>query len=140
MGQEQPKYHVADDGKVFVVNDDGTSTEYGYVLKRRRMLIPNYVVWFIAILSGVVVVFGSAMSLLSFGRISDWKFDDAYYTYYTYYYNDAYYTYYYNNYEAVFTPCLMLLVLILAGCVIRLYRKALTINNNGTRATEISRN
>lgn len=128
MGQEQPKYHVADDGKVFVVNDDGTSTEYGYVLKRRRMLIPNYVVWFIAILSGVVVVFGSAMSLLSFGRISDWEFDDAYYTYY------------YNNYEAVFTPCLMLLVLILAGCVIRLYRKALTINNNGTRATEISRN
>ncbi len=133
MGQEQPKYHVVDDGKVFVVNDDGTSTEYGYVLKRRRMLIPNYVVWFIAILSGVVVVFGSAMSLLSFGRISDWNSDVAYYDYYTYYYN------YYYNYDAVFTPCLMLLVLILAGCVIRLYRKALTINNNGTRTTEIPR-
>ncbi len=133
MGQEQPEYHVTDEGKVFVVNDDGTSTEYGYVVKYRRMLIPNYVVWFIAILSGVVVVFGSAMSLLSFGRISDWNSDVAYYDYCTYYYN------YYYNYDTVFTPCLMLLVLILAGCVIRLYRKALTINNNGTRTTEIPR-
>lgn len=130
MGQEQPEYHVTDEGKVFVVNDDGTSTEYGYVVKYRHMLIPNYVVWFIAILSGVVVVFGSAMSLLSFGRIFDWNSDDAYYTYY--------YNYYYIC-DTVFTPCLMLLVLILAGCVIRLYRKALTINNNGTRTTEIPR-
>lgn len=129
MGQEQPEYHVTDEGKVFVVNDDGTSTEYGYVVKYRHMLIPNYVVWFIAILSGVVVVFGSAMSLLSFGRISDWNSNVDYDTYYTYYY----------IYDTVFTPCLMLLVLILAGCVIRLYRKALTINNNGTRTTEIPR-
>lgn len=29
MGQEQPKYHVTDEGKVFVVNDDGSFTDLG---------------------------------------------------------------------------------------------------------------
>lgn len=35
MGQENPKYHVSDDGKVFIVNDDGTTTEYGRVVPEK---------------------------------------------------------------------------------------------------------
>lgn len=57
MGQENPKFHVSDDGKVFVVNDDGTTTEYGRVVKRPPRPIPNFVLWLIAILS-LVVAFG----------------------------------------------------------------------------------
>lgn len=56
MGQEQPKYHVTDDGKVFVVNDDGTTTEYGHIVPKYEESmnphkpIPRFVWWVVAIL------------------------------------------------------------------------------------------
>ena len=56
MGQEQPKYHVTDDGKVFVINDDGTTTKYGRIVpekeevRRPRKPIPRFVWWAVAIL------------------------------------------------------------------------------------------
>lgn len=99
MGQENPKYHVSDDGKVFIVNDDGTTTEYGRVVKRPPRPIQNFVLWLIAILSLVV----------AFGLVS-WLIGES----------DIYY-----NYKGIIIPCLLLLVLVLAGCVIRLNSKIL---------------
>lgn len=56
MGQERPKYHVTDDGKVFFVNADGTTTKYGRIVpemeeaRRPRKPIPCFVWWIVAIL------------------------------------------------------------------------------------------
>lgn len=56
MGQGQPKYHVTDDGKVFVVNEDGTTTEYGQIVPKyeestySRKPIPRFVWWVVVIL------------------------------------------------------------------------------------------
>lgn len=95
MGQERPKYHVTDDGKVFVVNDDGTTTKYGRVVKRPPRPIPNFVLWLIAILS-LVVAFDLVLCIIG-GDIFD--------------------------YYKICFPCLFLLILVLAGCVIRLNSK-----------------
>lgn len=96
MGQERPKYHVTDEGKVFVVNDDGTTTEYGRVVKRHPRPIPNFVLWLIAIPS-LVVAFGLVL----------WLID-----------RDVY-----RDYRGIIIPCLLLLVLILAACLIILNNK-----------------
>lgn len=92
MGQEYPKYHVTDEGKVFVVNDDGSTTEYGRIVpekkkaKRPRKPIPSFVLWIVSILLLVEVAF----------------FIELY------------------SYISWFCIGLLLLVLILLGCVIRL--------------------
>lgn len=63
MGQEYPKYHVTDEGKVFVVNDDGSTTEYGRIVpekkkaKRPRKPIPSFVLWIVSIVFLVVVAY-----------------------------------------------------------------------------------
>ena len=36
MGQLPNKYHVTDDGKVFVINPDGSTSEYGYIQQDGR--------------------------------------------------------------------------------------------------------
>lgn len=97
MGQEYPKYHVTDEGKVFVVNDDGSTTEYGRIVpekkkaKRPRKPIPSFVWWIVSIVFSVEVAFFIEFSYFdSLGALS-W-----------------------------FCIGLMLLVLILLGCVIRL--------------------
>lgn len=56
MGQEQQKYHVTDDGKIFVINDDGTTTKYGRIVPEYEEStnphkpIPCFVWWIVAIL------------------------------------------------------------------------------------------
>lgn len=121
MGQERPKYHVTDEGKVFVVNDDGTTTEYGRVVpekrkeKRPRKPIPCIVWWIVAIVFLIVVSFGVTFQY-KLARIAEYPFDPF-------------------EIRAVYiifdslVPLswlyigLMLLVLILIGCVIRLNNK-----------------
>lgn len=114
MGQERPKYHVTDDGKVFVVNDDGTTTEYGRIVpekekvKHPRKPIPSFVWWIVSIVFLVVVAYCVVFRY-------DIEFMIKYMDHYT---TDAIV----NSLEPLSWFCigLMLLVLILLGCVIRL--------------------
>ena len=122
MGQEQPKYHVTDDGKVFVVNEDGTTTKYGHIVpekeevRRLRKPIPCIVWWIVAI---VLIAGGFALFILV-GEYNGFGYPDDI-----------------DWLTAKFLGCLrplgcfciglMLLVLILIGCVIRLNNKMRTI-------------
>lgn len=117
MGQENPKFHVSDDGKVFVVNDDGTATEYGRVVPKKkkekhpRKPIPCIVWWIVAIVLLAGVSFCSV-----FNYQIRWI---AEYTYRCTA-NDIF-----NSLVPLSWFCigLLLLVLILIGCVIRLNNK-----------------
>lgn len=118
MGQEQPKYHVTDDGKVFVINEDGTTTKYGRIVpekeevRRPRKPIPCIVWWIVAIIliAGGVALFILVCEYNGFGNPHDfdWLTD---------------------KFLGCLRPLgcfcigLMLLVLILIGCVIRLNNK-----------------
>lgn len=114
MGQEYPKYHVTDEGKVFVVNDDGSTTEYGRIVpekkkaKRPRKPIPSFGLWIVSIVFLVVVAYCVVFRY-------DIEFMIKYMDHYT---TDAIV----NSLEPLSWFCigLMLLVLILLGCVIRL--------------------
>lgn len=116
MGQEYPKYHVTDEGKVFVVNDDGSTTEYGRIVpekkkaKRPRKPIPSFVLWIVSIVFLVVVAYCVVFRY-------DIEFMIKYMDHY-HYTTDAIV----NSLEPLSWFCigLMLLVLILLGCVIRL--------------------
>lgn len=116
MGQENPKYHVSDDGKVFIVNDDGTTTEYGRVVpekrkeKRPRKPIPCIIWWIVTIVFLIVVSFGVTF-----------QYKLAWIVKYHRYRAD----YIFDSLVPLSWFCigLMLLVLILIGCVIRLNNK-----------------
>ncbi len=113
MGQEYPKYHVTDEGKVFVVNDDGSTTEYGRIVpekkkaKRPRKPIPSFVLWIVSIVFLVVVAYCVVF-----------RYDIEFMIKYMDHYTAAIV----NSLEPLSWFCigLMLLVLILLGCVIRL--------------------
>ncbi len=115
MGQENPKFHVSDDGKVFVVNDDGTTTEYGRVVpgkeKRPRKPIPCFVLWIVAIVLLTGVSFCSVFKY-KITWIAEYTHrctaDDVF-----------------DSLVPLSWFCigLMLLVIILIGCVIRLNNK-----------------
>ncbi len=123
MGQGQPKYHVTDDGKVFVINEDGTTTKYGRIVSEKeevrhpRKPIPCIVWWIVAI---ILIAGGVALFIL----VGEYN---GFYT--PSYHKDAYC----NSVAVSFLGCLrplgcfciglMLLVLILIGCVIRLNNK-----------------
>ncbi len=117
MGQENPKYHVSDDGKVFIVNDDGTTTEYGRVVpekrkeKRPRKPIPCIVWRIVAIVFLIVVSFGVTFQY-KLARIAECPFEIR-----------AEYTFDSLVPLSWLYIGLMLLVLILIGCVIRLNNK-----------------
>lgn len=115
MGQEYPKYHVTDEGKVFVVNDDGSTTEYGRIVpekkkaKRPRKPIPSFVLWIVSI----VLLVGVAYCVAFRYKIE-----------FVFVYRGDYFTtdLIVDSLEPLswFCIALMLLVLILLGCVIRL--------------------
>lgn len=113
MGQENPKFHVSDDGKVFVVNDDGTTTEYGRIVpekekvKHPRKPIPSFVWWIVSI----VLLVGVAYCVAFRYKI---EFMIEYCDDYTYRIVDS------LEPLSWFCIALMMLVLILLGCVIRL--------------------
>lgn len=113
MGQERPKYHVTDDGKVFVVNDDGTTTEYGRIVpekekaKHPRKPIPSFVWWIVSIALLVGVAFCIEFIYRIAIMVETHEFDTLVIVYPL-------------RPLSWFCIGLMLLVLILLGCVIRL--------------------
>ena len=70
MGQEPNKFHVSDDGKVYIINPDGTATEYGTVVKsvnqgnKSKRIVSPAIKW-------IFIVFILGVSFLTFGAYFD---------------------------------------------------------------------